>query len=381
MLTNPPNDSVVLPSACGLAPHDGVSHEANMKPILSVALCAGLLWLAGCRSDPNRELLERELRDHEDEIYDLQNQLEDKCHELEACRHENASLKKGTAADDGDGRVTPPPRPQPPAELPSMPKIDLGTPESSPPLRPSPSPKKSSDLPGSARKGSTSVRPAALDGETVDGQLAAPRSSGAAIERLAMNHLMTGGHSFSGQPGDDGLLVVFGLRDRSGQAVQADGEVSIVAIDPQISGDDGRLARWDFSAPEAAAHFRNLLTAGYHFDLLWPNHPPRHNDLKLFVRMTTADGHRFEDSQAVHIRLPGDSPTAQNWAKPEAPNRWSAVTLPNGAQFNPNPPRSPTPLASRPPVQTPPPVDSTNGDDDPPPPRKSSQRPEWSPYR
>ncbi len=354
-----------------------------MKPILSVALCAGLLWLAGCRSDPNRELLERELRDHEDEIYDLQNQLEDKCHELEACRRENATLKKpaGASTDDGDGRATPLFRPQPPAELPGVPKIDMGTPESSPPVPPVPPARKSNDSPGSARRSSTSVRPAALDGDAADNQVAAPRSSGAAIERLAVNHLMTGGHSFSGQPGDDGLLVVFGIRDRSGQAVQADGEVSIVAIDPQLPGDDGRLARWDFSAPEAAAHFRNLLTTGYHFELLWPSHPPRHNDLKLFVRMTTADGHRFEDSQAVHVRLPGDSPTANNWAKPEAPNRWSAITLPNGASFDPNPPRTPTPLASRPPAQSQSPVDSTDEDDNPPPPRNAPQNPKWSPYR
>jgi hypothetical protein len=352
-----------------------------MKPILSVALCAGLLWLAGCRSDPNRELLERELRDHEDQIYDLQNQLEDKCHELEACRRENTTLKKGTGVtvDEGDGRVTPPPRPQPPAELPSVPKIDLGTPESSPPIPPIPPAKKSTD-PGSARKGSRSVRPAALDGDAADIQIALPRSSGAAIERLAINHLMTGGHSFSGQPGDDGLLVVFALRDRSGQAVQADGDMSIVAIDPQLSGDDGRLARWDFSAPEAAAHFRNLLTNGYHFDLLWPNHPPRHNDLKIYVRVTTADGHRFEDSQAVHVRMPGDSLTASNWVKPEALNRWSAVTLPNGAQFDPSPSRASASPASRAVPKSAPPVDSADDDEDPPP-RTVPQRPKWSPYR
>jgi hypothetical protein len=353
-----------------------------MKPILSLILCAGLLWLAGCRSDPNRELLERELRDHEDEIFGLQNQLEDKCHELEACRRENAKLKSGagTAADENERRETPLFRPKPPAELPTMPKIDLGTPDTSPPVPPTPPAKKSPDSPDSARRGSRSVRPAALDDDPAESRFAANRATGGQVERLSINHLMTGGHSFSGQPGDDGLLVVFALRDRAGQAVQSDGDVSIVAIDPQISGDEGRLARWDFAAPEVAAHFRSLLATGYHFELLWPKRPPRHTDLKLYVRFTTADGQRYEESQSVHIRLPGDPPAAQAWAKPEAPNRWSAAAFPNGAQFDPNPPRATAPLASRPAAKSEPATESAQDDDDPPP-RSVPRRPTWSPYR
>jgi hypothetical protein len=261
-----------------------------------------------------------------------------------------------------------------------MPKIDLGTPDTSPPVPPTPPAKKSPDSPGSARRGSRSVRPAALDDDPAESRFAAARASSGPIERLTINHLMSGGHSFSGQPGDDGLLVVFALRDRSGQAIQSDGEVSIVVIDPQLTDDEGRLARWDFAAPEVAAHFRSLLTTGYHFELLWPHRPPRHNDLKLYVRFTTADGQRYEESQSVHIRLPGDPPATQAWAKPEAPNRWSAVTLPNGAQFDPNPPRASTPPASRIASKSVPPADSSDDEDDPPP-RNVPQRPKWSPYR
>ena len=350
-----------------------------MKPILSLALCAGLLWLSGCRSDPNRELLERELRDHEDEIYDLQNQLDDKCHELEACRRKNAALKTGndSAAEDADERDRAPRRTKPPAEPPAMPKIDLGTPETSPAIPPA---KKPIDSPGSARAKSRSVRPAALEGDSTENRLIVGGGpSNAPIERLAINRLMTGGHSFSGKPGDDGLLVVFAPRDRSAEVVQTAGQVSIVAIDPQLSGDEARLARWDFSAPETAAHYRNLLTTGYHFELLWPGRAPQHNELKLYVRFTTADGHQFEDNQVVHVRLPGDPPTTQAWAKPETPNRWSPAAAPIGAQFDPDPPRTNFRSAKPPAAKNPPPAATEPDNDDPPP--RTVVRPTWSPYR
>ena len=60
--------------------------------------CASVLMLAillaGCRSDPNRELLERELRLQEDKIYQLQGHVNDMSASLEACRRENALLKR-----------------------------------------------------------------------------------------------------------------------------------------------------------------------------------------------------------------------------------------------------------------------------------------------
>ncbi|HKD36270.1 MAG TPA: hypothetical protein VKB78_05700, partial [Pirellulales bacterium] len=60
-----------------------------------VLAALGIAWLsaAGCRSDANRELLERELRDHEDEIFALQDQCNRLHAQLEACQRDNAALK------------------------------------------------------------------------------------------------------------------------------------------------------------------------------------------------------------------------------------------------------------------------------------------------
>jgi hypothetical protein len=343
-----------------------------MKSIVLAALCFALLSASGCRSDANRELLERELRDHEDQIYALQDQCDSLHHQLEACHRENATLKKGGSLDEPmiDGRNSAPPRvaPPPPAEIP-VPKIDLGTPDSSPPPPPA---KKPNVSPGPANSNAGGTEPASLTTEPPG-----------PIERLAINRLMTGGHSFSGKPGDDGLLVVFAARDSSGRPLSAAGDVSIVAIDPQLSGPAARVARWDFAAPEVAAHYRQgPLVNAFHFELLWPDRSPEHGELKLFVRLTTADGRRFEDNQTVRVRLPGEPPSPSTWTKPEPPQRWAPATLPSGAQFNPEADAAAAGDAPPvPPIAKHAPEPAASVPDGDVAPRGASRPQGWSPYR
>ncbi len=340
-----------------------------MKSILSAAL-AGTLLLAcapGCRSDANRELLERELRDHEDEIYSLQQEVEDAHHQLEACQRENASLKGGGAAVEPGAPVPPRTTPRPTDDIPPIPKIDLGTPDSSPP----PPNRKPRETPEQGRSDSARARPAA--------HFTDPPGP---VERVAINRLMSGGHSFSGTAADDGLFVVFAARDASGRPVQAIGDISIVVIDPEAPGETARLARWDFAAPEAAAHYRQgSLGDAFHFELLWPNQPPQHRELKLFVRLTGGDGRRFEDSQTIRVRLPGDTAaaTAGDWTKPGASRQWEPATMPSGAQFDPGPkPVAEQEVAEAPAEKPAPMANDTDGDSKP---KASARRPSWSPFR
>ena len=367
-----------------------------MKPILALALCLGLLAVAGCRADGSRELLERDLRDHEDQIYDLQDQVDQLTRQLEASRHQVAALEKGAAPPSGDDapRVT-----RPPTDVPALPKIDLGTPEATPPDASGPNAplegKPPADLPppgdaplrkqpteSPANSSAKSAEPASLT-EPADAPPAAPPGE---IQRIALSRLMTGGHSFSGKPGDDGLLVVFTPRDAAGEPTPAAGDVAIVVIDPKLKGPAAHVARWDFSAVEAAAHYhRGQLTKAFHFELLWPDHAPEHHELKLYVRLTTADGRRFVDSLNVRVHLPGDAPPAA-WTKPEPPRRWAPATLPTGAQFDPDAEAESdiSPLAPRSERKSAalraPPVEAASSAGAPPPPI-AGRRPVWSPYR
>ena len=81
-----------------------------------------------------------------------------------------------------------------------------------------------------------------------------------------------------------------------------------VVIDPALSGNAARIARWDFTADQIAPLFAGTPRGeGIHLNLRWPASPPEHERLVVFVRYTTAEGDQFEASQSVLIDLARDS--------------------------------------------------------------------------
>jgi hypothetical protein len=120
----------------------------------------------------------------------------------------------------------------------------------------------------------------------------------------------TRGIDTDGVPGDDGVLVVLEARNNRGEAVVPAAEVTVVVIDPAIEGEGGRYARWDFEPDGTAALYRPAdarESGGAYFDLAWPDAPPAHDRLKLFIRLTTADGRRLEASRDLVVDLKGDN--------------------------------------------------------------------------
>ena len=89
---------------------------------------AALALSAGCRSTSNQELLERELRWQEDEIYHLQSHLEQFAAEIEGLKKRNAELEKQRGA-----ATTPPPRPFQPSRPSTAPPSSVTPPAVRPP--------------------------------------------------------------------------------------------------------------------------------------------------------------------------------------------------------------------------------------------------------
>ena len=110
--------------------------------------------------------------------------------------------------------------------------------------------------------------------------------------------------------GDKGLLVVVEPRDAENRAIDAPAEVSVAVLDPAVLDREGyatRVARWDFTAGEIAKLFRRT-SAGpaIHIELTWPEAPPAHSKLHVFVRYTTSDGRRLEANQSIEVAATGD---------------------------------------------------------------------------
>ena len=90
--------------------------------MLAVILLPVLLLVGGgCRSDPSQQLLERELRMQEDQIYQLQDELQEKCARLERVASENTSMRRQLGVSDRDAtpRGRGPLRGSPPSVLPA----------------------------------------------------------------------------------------------------------------------------------------------------------------------------------------------------------------------------------------------------------------------
>jgi len=292
-----------------------------------VVLGLGCVAATGCRTNQNLVLLERELRLQEDKIYELEDCLEDHQMALESCRRENAALRRHLADGDGDGdlgagsrfEATPPSRqkksPSSPGNL-APPSIQLPTeggaeiPDSLkgtgvPPLPgldvperlQAPSDQKELPSPGEAE--TPAEVPTPEDNATSG---AAPES--ARVERITLSKLLTGGYNADGRHGDEGVSMVLEPRDAQGRLLPAAASISVVVLDPALTGQAARVARWDFSAQEIAAMYqKTALGEGFQLDMLWPAVPPRHPELKMFVRYTTADGRKLETDHAFKVDL------------------------------------------------------------------------------
>jgi hypothetical protein len=154
-----------------------------------------VLLLAGCKSDMSQQLLERELRMQEDQIYQLQDELQEKCARIDRVAGENSSLRRqlGVADSDqlprgrGPSRTTAPatlpaPRGSPPPIFvpPAIAAPALGLPPAAPPIPGMPTPAAPPAAPrGAAPATPGSIAPPALEG--VPPLPAEPRFPGAEL--------------------------------------------------------------------------------------------------------------------------------------------------------------------------------------------------------
>jgi hypothetical protein len=303
------------------------------------------LAVAGCQTDPNIVLLERELRLQEDELYRLREVVEDYQTALRSCRED--ALPPGRperAAPESAGIPTLP-------ELEGVPRAEE---ETSPPPEGAEYGDRQSEAPPSPYQMPSDLPPrdGGTDGPSEDlpmqdpgdFQLPIPDSSGDTglgdgtevrptgctepiipadsrrVVRLGLDRLLTGGYDTDGRPGDDGITVGLELRNALEQRVDAAADVSVVLLDPALAADAARVARWDFAAAEMAADFQGTGPGrAIQLEMPWPADPPVHNQLYLFVRYTTSDGRNLQAEGPIRIALPGE--TSRRWvpAKPAAP--------------------------------------------------------------
>jgi hypothetical protein len=288
------------------------------------AVAAIVAFVVGCKSDLNQQLLERELRYQEDQIYQLQDELQDKAVRLESVASENASLRRQLGVSENDtlrrpgasrSRTgTPAPATVPPAirvpdSGPAPPVRDLAPPalENIPPLPAKPASVPAADdappldLPAPA---TTTIDPAARPLLPPGGPAPAlPVAFGApAVDappsRLVISAAATACFDADGDGTSDGLRVTFEPRDAEERLVAAPGAVTITAS--EASAPSTPLATWTIPAAQATHHFRRTSRLrGLHFELRWPAGPPAGEHVKLVVRVMPEQGGPLETDATI----------------------------------------------------------------------------------
>ena len=132
------------------------------------------------------------------------------------------------------------------------------------------------------------------------------------VAEIHINRFLTAGLNRDGKPGDDSITLVVEPRDRQGKYVPQAAPVSVVLLDPALSGDEARVARWDFDLIASSRFLRDPTQGrGLQFILDLPA-PPQHARLKLVVRYHSMEGKKLEKWLDIILDVPGQ--TVETWS-------------------------------------------------------------------
>jgi len=289
------------------------------------ALAAGIALAAGCKSDLNQQLLERELRYQEDQIYYLQDELAEKKARLDHVASENTSLRKqlGVGATDNPSpsrggrvltpRVAPATTVPPAIEVPDV--SPLPAPRSGPPvdltppsLEGVPALPAEPVVPPRARgisfpPAAAVIDPAARPIESVSEERAPALvrvgfddTTGGEPVRLVIKPLGNaagrGGISFAVEPRDSGERLVPGLAS----------DLVVTAFDAALPPGAPPIASWTIPGAEVRSRFRPTgRHRGIAVDLPWQGTFPSGDHVRLHVQ-TKAPAGSLATESLVPIR-------------------------------------------------------------------------------
>lgn len=344
----------------------------RMAVVLLVLLAAG-----GCRTDPAVTMLERENRQLEDVIYQQRDVIEDYRRTLDEMCRPGVPTSAGTSPSFEGPSLAPPEPARPPRRSTAPPTSRSGPPTKvEPPVieipeHPVPSDQVPDTLrlpPGGSKPGVEAppfVPPSGSSGPAkARVQGVSIRSGNTEVAQITLADVVAWGSGTAQTSGESGISLVVQPRNAAGRPVLAAAGVSIVVLDPAVSGQAARVARWDFSAEEVARLLGDSPTGdGLHLEMVWPAGRPMHNRLHLFVRYTGDDGRKVEADQPIDLNAPAILPQGPDWqpagpelsatdarrpaTQPQSSPTRSAARSPQPLRTAAAPPRTPTPAPAR----------------------------------
>ena len=251
--------------------------------------------VAGCQSGVERDVVQREMRQQEDQIYALEDYLSEYQQLLCDARSENAMLKQQMVqgqfreegaddkTDESDTLPSPPatsptppqgasePEVEPSVVPPEIPPLDLSDP-AVPPLK-----DQSANEP---EENEREVQPAAAAIEVVGDAATAV--------------VLRGEVRLDDKESGPRVLVEVEPVDDEGRLAEFRGSLSLLVLDPSAREKEQQLARWDFQPEDLQSLAKRAkIGSAFEFPLQLPADAPTNRPLELWVRLMPEDGEKL----------------------------------------------------------------------------------------
>jgi hypothetical protein len=304
------------------------SNNSSRRRLAVAAFMVVVALAGGCRSGAQSDIVERELRQQEDQIYALQDDLSNYQQLVCQYRSENEALKQ-QLADCPPTRTTPATKaavnkdadksrlkqsPQTPIpsspktkgpqlgepETPAVPKLELGEPEV-PPLKDS----SSNTMPIIHVVGYEAAANYPDDAVSTAQNLAERHESPSASD--LPEQIVVRGQIVQGE-GAAGPRILADVEPglSSGQPVAFRGPMSLMVLDPNREGHAVSVARWDLGADDLdQAAIQTSQGPALEFPLQLPPEAPTDRPVELWVRLLRTDGQKLLAHATIDLSRSG----------------------------------------------------------------------------
>ncbi|MCI0331812.1 MAG: hypothetical protein L0228_01135 [Planctomycetes bacterium] len=267
------------------------------------------MLVAGCQTGGQYDQVARELRMQEDELYALEDYLEQYQQLVCKYRTENAALKRQLAENGGAPRTIHGTRPAPagpnievtPPSDGTVPQPDLQTPDV-PPLEETTSDESSSNSPHDGSRHRVTL--ASAQGTDDESNAARAVAFEPADEALVASDVWLHGEVVANEAGGGPRMVVeVQPLNADGDAVEFAGALSLMLMAPNGDGGKDSVARWDYRPRDVQASADSSgesKTIRFHLEL--PSDSPAIDASELWVRLISRHGGKLLAHAAIDLQ-------------------------------------------------------------------------------
>jgi len=294
--------------------------------IVSVLICATLASMvaAGCQSNAQQDLVARDRRMQEDQIYAMEEYLAQYQELVCKYRSENSALRRqmadGSEAEALAPRTSPrtrngprTPTNVPDIEVPALPRTNGTQPPQNldlpdvPPLGETSADDPELEFQPGLSRGDVELTSAELMDESDTESVSQAEALQPSDEVAAVNDVWLRGEVVENEPGRGARLIVqVAPLDDTGSAATFDGTLSLMLLAPDGNGGQQSLARWDFSPEEVATASAPSGDGWIQFNVELPPETSVAEVSEMWVRLLPHGGEKVLGHAAIDLQQPGE---------------------------------------------------------------------------